>query len=113
MAIIPLALCTMPLMRKVSTIRPAFPGGRFSGGALVWRALVSRVSKGSRRTTVLFSSAGFSAGVFELGADATFVASLAAAGAFTGAFAGAFVGAFAGALAAAGPGCFSGAAGGA
>src|ERR1700674_2253897 len=118
MAIIPLALCTIPLMRNVSIIRPAFPGGRFSGGALLARALVSSVSNGSRRT-VAFSSAGFSTGGLAGFADATFVASLAAgafaadfsadfSAAFAGAFARAFAGAFAGAFAVAGAAGFAG-----
>src|ERR1700730_9460430 len=77
----------MPLMRNVSIIKPAFPGGRFSGGALLGRALVSNVSNGSRRTTA-FSAAGFSTGGLGGFPEAALVESLAVAGAFAGAFAG-------------------------
>src|SRR5689334_14149631 len=96
----------MPSMRNVSTIRPAFPGGRFSGGALLARALVSSASNGSRFTS------GFSTGGLAEPAAATFLASLDSAGAFAGALAEAFAealaGAFAGALTVAGLEGFAG-----
>src|ERR1700693_4001405 len=95
MAIMALGLRTMPSMRNVSTIRPAFPGGRFSGGAFPARALVSSVSNGSRRTTAALSTAGFSAGGLAEFPEAALVLPLPAAGAFAAAFAGAFAGAFA------------------
>src|ERR1700730_17089666 len=94
MAIIPLGLCTIPPMRKVSMIRPAFPGGRFSGGALVAVAFVSSVSKGSRRTAC-FSGAGFSTGGFVGFAAAALVVPFESAGTCAEALAGAFAGAFA------------------
>jgi len=73
---IPPGLVTIPLMRKVSTTSPAFPGGRFTGGSLLGRAFVSSVSKGSRRT-IGFSSGPFSAVAPGLAAPgpAAFVAS--------------------------------------
>src|SRR6266852_1343429 len=67
-------------MLSVLTTKPALPGGKFSGGALVALARVRSDSKGSRFATVAFGGAGFAAGGF--------------AGAFDGAaFAGAFDGA--------------------
>ena len=60
MAIIPTALRTIPSMRRVSTIRPALPGGRFPGVALAVLGLVSSASNGSRFATG-FSSPGFAA----------------------------------------------------
>src|SRR5216683_114139 len=99
-------------MRNVSIIKPAFPGGRFSGGALPARALVSSVSNGSRRVAA-FSSAGFSTGGLAEFPDAAFAGPLAVPGAFAGAFVEAFVGAFTGAFAVAGPEPFAGEGGGA
>src|SRR5579862_1701180 len=111
MAIIPLGLCTIPSIRNVSTIRPAFPGGRFSGVAFAVRALVRSVSNGSRRTNGAFSSADFSAGGLAVFPAGVFVASLPATGAFAGPFAESFAaaGALAGALVWAGAGRLAGA----
>src|SRR5579872_1540350 len=91
-------------MRKVSIISPAFPGGRFSGAAFPARALVSKVSNGSRRTGAL-SAAGFSAVDFPESA-AVFAPSLAAA-----ALPEALAGALAAPLEAAGAAGFAGGAG--
>lgn len=110
----------MPSIRSVATIRPAFPGGKFSGGALVVRALVKSVSNGSRRTTG-FSSAVFSTGgLADLTATVfseTFVLAADFCAAFAGVFAGAppaacvaaFAGAFTGPLAGVDTGAFEGA----
>ncbi len=57
----------MPLIRNVSTMSPAFPGGRFSGELhFPGRAFVSSVSNGSRRTTGFFRARLYPGGTAEL-----------------------------------------------
>jgi len=91
----------------VATIKPALPGGRFSGGALVVRALVKSVSNGSRRTTG-FSSAVFSTGGFAGLAATVFTETFPLAADFSAAFAGAFAGVLPAACVAAFAGAFAG-----
>src|SRR5712692_3688343 len=98
-------------MLSVLTTKPALPGGKFSGGALVALARVRSDSKGSRFATVAFGGAGFAAGGFAGAFDGAALVACPAlsAGALAFADGAAFAGAFDGAALVACPALSAGA----